>query len=333
MTLLPNLFVNNAVTSLTGNTLTQTIDTNTVSDVATSSLVSANNIVINQYLSYAIESSGTIPTTVGTRIITSDTNRINGATIIKNNRNFLVEQGIAWNDINNTDYTNIDKAWIRQYIERFLIAFEADLKYPVIIELLGLQTLGKRDKWRRKRRHVHMHDATGLRNCTLDGMDGGLNPPGAFDLYQRPTGGAYVSLDPGLGTSDDAVWIKTRSPYIQGVTTLGTGGVGKKIDGALHDGGNKSMVSNDFTQVISDGIGAWVLNNARAELVSVFTYYAQIGYLAEDGGIIRATNGNNSYGEFGSIADGRDATEVPLSGKLNNRTSEAILGGVCRRSK
>ena len=34
------------------------------------------------------------------------------------------------------------------------------------------------------------------------------------------------------------------------------------------------MVSNDFTQVISDGIGAWVLNNARAELVPVFTYYA-----------------------------------------------------------
>ena len=86
------------------------------------------------------------------------------------------------------------------------------------------------------------------------------------------------------------------------------------------------MDPNDFTQVITDGIGAWVLNNARAELVSVFTYYAQIGYLAEDGGIIRATNGNNSYGEFGSIADGRDATEVPLSGKLNNRTSEVILG-------
>ena len=327
MTLLPNLFVNNAVTSLTGNTLTQTIDTSTVSDVATSSLVSANNIVINQYLSYAIESSGTIPTTVGTRIITSDTNRINGATIIKNNRNFLVEQGIAWNDINNTDYTNIDKAWIRQYIERFLIAFEADLKYPGNYRTIRaarhwvneINGAGKEDMF-------YMHDATGLRNCTLDGMDGGLNPPGAFDLYQRPTGGAYVSLDPGLGTSDDAVWIKTRSPYIQGVTTLGTGGVGKKIDGALHDGGNKSMVSNDFTQVISDGIGAWVLNNARAELVSVFTYYAQIGYLAEDGGIIRATNGNNSYGEFGSIADGRDATEVPLSGKLNNRTSEAIVG-------
>ena len=39
-------------------------------------------------------------------------------------------------------------------------------------------------------------------------MDGGLNPPGAFDPYQRPTAGAYCSLDPGLGTDDDAVWIK-----------------------------------------------------------------------------------------------------------------------------
>ena len=42
-----------------------------------------------------------------------------------------------------------------------------------------------------------------------------------------------------------------QDPYIQGVTTLGQGGTGQKIDGSLHDGGNKSMVSNDFTQVIS----------------------------------------------------------------------------------
>ena len=42
------LFVNNSVTALAGNTLTQTIDTSVVSDTATSSLVSANNIIINQ---------------------------------------------------------------------------------------------------------------------------------------------------------------------------------------------------------------------------------------------------------------------------------------------
>ena len=85
------------------------------------------------------------------------------------------------------------------------------------------------------------------------------------------------------------------------------------------------MVSNDFTQVLSDGIGVWVTNNARAELVSVFTYYCQIGYFAEDGGTIRATNGNNSYGKYGAIADGADATEVPQNVTVMNRNNEALV--------
>ena len=50
---------------------------------------------------------------------------------------------------------------------------------------------------------------------------------------------------------------------------------------------------------------------------------SQIGYLVEDGGII-PTNGNNPYGEFGSIADGRDATEVP-DPSLNNRPEKFIV--------
>jgi hypothetical protein len=85
------------------------------------------------------------------------------------------------------------------------------------------------------------------------------------------------------------------------------------------------MVSNDFTQVLSDGIGVWVSDNARTELVSVFTYYCQIGYFAEDGGIIRATNGNNSYGRYGAIADGVDATEVAQPATVFNRNNEAQI--------
>jgi hypothetical protein len=88
-----------------------------------------------------------------------------------------------------------------------------------------------------------------------------LNPPNVNDVFRLPTAGAYVSLDPGWGPADNRTWIQNRSPYIQGVTTIGTGCVGQKIDGALHNGGNKSIVSNDFTQVISDGVGAWVTNN------------------------------------------------------------------------
>ena len=114
-----------------------------------------------------------------------------------------------------------------------------------------------------------------------------------------------------------------KSPYIQGVTTIGDNCVGMKIDGALHGGGNRSIVANDFTQVLSDGIGYWASNLGRSELVSVFTYYAHIGYLAENGGILRATNGNNSYGDFGSVAEGFDTNETPQTVTVNNRTGEA----------
>ncbi len=112
----------------------------------------------------------------------------------------------------------------------------------------------------------------------------------------------------------------TTSPYVQNCTTFGYAAVGQKIDGALHDGGNDSIVSNDFTQVISDGIGAWLLNNGRAELVSVFSYYAHIGYLCETGGRARATNGNNSYGTYGSVAEGVDPDETPVTAVVDNST-------------
>jgi hypothetical protein len=105
---------------------------------------------------------------------------------------------------------------------------------------------------------------------------------------------------------------------------FGTGCTGAKIDSALHAGGNKSMVKNDFTTIISDGIGVWVTgSNALTELVSVFNYYGYAGYLAEKGGRIRATNGNSSYGTYGVIAEGVDSKETPLYGTVNNRAYDA----------
>jgi hypothetical protein len=115
---------------------------------------------------------------------------------------------------------------------------------------------------------------------------------------------------------------------VQNITTFGYAAIGQKIDGSLHNGGNDSIVSNDFTQVISDGIGAWVTNNGRAELVSVFSYYAHIGYLSENGGRIRGTNGNNSYGDFGSVAEGFDATETVNTAVVNNKAFKATVGAI-----
>ncbi len=180
----------------------------------------------------------------------------------------------------------------------------------------------------------------GVRNQTLLGLDGTSdgNTAGAGDAdgltvaneygTKRPIAGAYVSLNPGWGPNDEKVWVTDKSTYVQNVTTFGTACVGQKIDGSLHAGGVDSIVSNDFTQVLSDGIGAWVTNLGRAELVSVFTYYNYIGYLAENGGKIRATNGNNSYGDYGSVSEGIDITETAVTGTINNRADEANVRNV-----
>ena len=173
----------------------------------------------------------------------------------------------------------------------------------------------------------YVRNGTGIRNMTLRGLSGTLGAPNQYGT-RRPTAGAYVSLDPGTGVADASVQITNKSPYVQNVTTFGTGCVGLKIDGALHNAGNDSIVANDFTQILSDGIGVWCTNLARTELVSVFSYYAHIAYLAETGGKIRATNGNNSYGTYGSVAEGVDPTETPKTASVNNKSLQARVGSV-----
>ena len=170
----------------------------------------------------------------------------------------------------------------------------------------------------------YVRNGSGIRNCTLQGLYGTLGAPNAF-LTKRPTAGAFVSLDPGVDPTDTDVWITTKSPYIQNVTTFGTGCIGMKVDGALHDGGNRSIVANDFTQILSDGIGYWADNVGRSELVSVFTYYCHIGYLATNGGVVRATNGNNSYGTYGAVAEGFDQNETAITATVQNRDNEASI--------
>jgi len=171
-------------------------------------------------------------------------------------------------------------------------------------------------------------NACGLRNCTLSGLDGDLSEEN--DYYtKRPTAGAFVALDPGWGPNDEAVWVLTRSHYSQNVTMFGTGCTGAKIDSGLHNGGNKSMVKNDFTTIISDGIGVWCTgSDSLTELVSVFNYYGYAGYLAELGGRIRATNGNSSYGTYGVIAEGVSSAEVPIVGTINNKGAQAQITDV-----
>jgi hypothetical protein len=293
-------------------------------DTITRTQLLITNIV--SYINFYINSTGSNPTLAGTNTATTTTSIVNVATALEQNREFLKEEAVAFMQVTYPEY-DFDSDLCRRDVDRYIDAWKYDIVYVGNYKsLLAARyyrnaVLGCQES----EDMFYVRDATGIRNCTLKGLESTLNPPAAFDLYQKPLGGAYVSLDPGWGPADNRTWITTRSPYIQGVTTIGTGCVGQKIDGALHNGGNRSIVSNDFTQVLSDGIGAWVLNNGRAELVSVFTYYCHIGYLAEDGGIIRAANGNCSYGAYGAISDGVDATEISATAAVYTRAQQASI--------
>jgi len=302
----------------------------TVSVLAEGSTDAASSIqtliqTIIAYINFYLANGTTDPVVVSTNTATTNERYLDAALILNANKDFLGDEAVAYMRETFPSY-NFDESRCKRDIHRYIDAWLYDITYTGNYKsILAARYYRNAVLGSATEDMFYLRDATGVRNCTLKGLEGVLNPPTAFDLYQRPTGGAYCSLDPGWGPDDDRAWILTRSPYIQGVTTFGTACVGQKIDGALHNGGNKSMVSNDFTQVLSDGIGAWVKNNGRAELVSVFTYYCSIGYFAEDGGIIRATNGNNSYGVYGAISDGVDLSEIPKSALVNNRNQNAIV--------
>ena len=50
--------------------------------------------------------------------------------------------------------------------------------------------------------------------------------------------------------------------------------------------------------------------------------------MADEGGKLRATNGNNSYGTYGSVAEGFDSTETAITGTVNNRSAESTANAL-----
>ena len=179
-----------------------------------------------------------------------------------------------------------------------------------------------------------MGNNTQVKDVTVRGLCGYAKTNSASDSILGVVPGevgCYFMLDPNSS-------IVTKSPYISDVSAFSGpsisarvgfpanpgSAIGAYIDGAIHAGfgatvGNQSMVMDAYTQVNDEGIGIWVDNNAKAEIVSVFTYFCDFGYVAMDGGVIRALNGNNSYGQFALSAFGTSPLEVPTGGHLKGQ--------------
>jgi hypothetical protein len=321
-----DIIQNISIIKSTGNPLNQNVSRPAGSAGAGTSATTLFTAAKN-YIDFYINAAGTAPAMTGTNYWSLDETVYNAVNVLEINKEFLAEEAVAYINITYPLYASTyDEAACKRDVREYVDAIKWDLIYNSNYRTLtaakiyvnavnGSELLDM----------FYLRSGTGVRNCTLAGLTGVLQGPNSYGTY-RPTAGAYTSLDPGWGPDDDRAWITERSPYVQNVTTFGTACVGLKVDGDLHNGGNDSIVANDYTQVISDGIGAWVTNRGRAELVSVFSYYAHVAYLAENGGKIRATNGNNSYGDYGSVAESVDITEAPIVGEITNRSVEAQVG-------
>jgi hypothetical protein len=153
-----------------------------------------------------------------------------------------------------------------------------------------------------------MSNGSMLKQVAMQGLTGfSMGTPG--DVDTSTVGGIFVALNP-------ASPVSTKSPYVQECSCFSTGGVGAVVDGSVHATGNKSIVFHAYTMNNDGGVGIWVSNQAKAEVVSCFTYFCHYGYAASTGGQIRSLNGNNSYGTYGAVAAGFDSSETAITGTV-----------------
>lgn len=88
--------------------------------------------------------------------------------------------------------------------------------------------------------------------------------------------------------------------------------------------GNRSMLSNDYTQVADMGYGLLATNGGLTEAVSMFTYYCYTSYLSVNGAQIRSIGGSSAHGIYALVAQGSDPLEVPTPTELFFDNSQRV---------
>lgn len=165
-----------------------------------------------------------------------------------------------------------------------------------------------------------MSNGSILNKMTFTGMTGWVPGTTASDVTSSTIKGVVVGFNP-------ASPITSKSPYVLECAFIGTGAIGALIDGTVHSTGAKTMIFHGYTVISDNGVGYWVKDGGKAEIVSCFTYYCYFGYTATGGGFIRALNGNNSYGTWGATSRGFDANETPVTGTLLGQQLNFLYGG------
>jgi len=94
-------------------------------------------------------------------------------------------------------------------------------------------------------------------------------------------------------------------------TSAGSGTFDYQVKYEVLMPGNRSMLSNDYTQVNDMGFGLLATNGGLTESVSMFTYYNYVSYYAVNGAQIRSIGGSSAHGVYALVAAGSDPLEVP----------------------
>jgi len=170
--------------------------------------------------------------------------------------------------------------------------------------------------------------AAGGQTCTISNGDPAVITvvehrlqPGATIIFSVSAGGGlpagiiadkeyYVVAD-GLTNNTFNITATFGSIVKVATTSSGTGTFAYQRKYELLMPGNRSMLSNDFTQINDLGYGLVATNGGLIEAVSMFTYYCHISYYSINGGQIRSVGGSSAHGNYALVAEGADPLEVP----------------------
>ena len=137
-------------------------------------------------------------------------------------------------------------------------------------------------------------------------------------------GQEYYVIGAGITNNTFQITDEPDSIIPVATTTAGSGTFSYQRIYELLMPGNRSMLSNDYTQINDLGYGLVAQNGGLIEAVSMFTYYCHISYYSVNGGQIRSVGGSSAHGNYALVAQGSDPLEVPTPTELFEDLSQSV---------
>ena len=163
---------------------------------------------IEKYIDFKINANGAEPAMTGSNIPNTTAGYTDARLRLLANREFIAREVSEYvkrqNPTLNFNQTNCEDD-VKDYVDGIM----HDLYYTGNYESLkGAKWYVNSVQGSTTKDMFYMRNATGLRNCTLQGLSGTLGSANSYGT-KRPTAGAFVSLDPGFGPNDYRTWIAT----------------------------------------------------------------------------------------------------------------------------